>query len=259
MHTSNIAGLADALNRIEARLDALEQNPVRLVDGLGTRIEQSGSDYAIHVDANTLPESTRNPFQVIKGKNDSGNNAIRINPNSYAWTMPEGNGNITLANVGTWYECVGGTGTTEAACTADGGTFTLKHPWISLPTSVNSSGHLVYLELAFQDNSGGLLDDFYSYADSELGTGSANGKVFISDTFDELSTSSGTDGTYELHTGGSAADGYHVKHVRIPIAKLTLDNSSGTMKVTAITQYRTTHVRLWAAGFDAVPALYPLD
>tara|TARA_R100000808_G_scaffold18620_1_gene40735 strand:- start:569 stop:1348 length:780 start_codon:yes stop_codon:yes gene_type:complete len=259
MRTSNIPGLADALNHIEARLAALEQNPVRLVDGLGTRIEQSGTDYSIHVESATLPESTRNPFQVIKGKNDDGDNAIRIAPDSFAWTMPEGGANISLANVGTWHECVGAVGANEAACEAAGGKWTQKHPWIDLPAAVNAAGHLVYLEFSFQDNSGGLLDATYAYADAGLGAGNAKGKVFIADDFDELSEDEGADGTYELHAGGSASAGYHVKHVRIPLALLTLENAGGTMKVATVTQYRTTNVRLWAAGFDAVPALYPLD
>ena len=259
MRTSNIPGLADALNSIEARLDALERNPIRLVDGLGTRVDQSGTDYAIHVDTTALPETTYHPFQVIRGKDDNGNNALRISPLSYAWTMPEGGTNISLANVGTWNECVNAAGANEAACLAAGGKWTLKHPWITLPNAVNADGHLVYLEFSFQDNSGGLLDATYAYADAGLGAGNAKGKVFIADNFHELSTTAGADGTYELHAGGNASDGYHVKHVRVPLALVTLENVNNVISVATVTQYRTTNVRLWAAGFDAVPALYPLD
>ena len=259
MHTSNIAGLADALNRIEARLDALEKNPVRLVDGLGTRIEQSGTDYAVHIQQEQLLEGTALPFKVLKGKNENENPALRINPESYAWTMPEGGGNIPIANIGKWFECVGAAGADKAACEAAGGKWTIAYPWIDLPEQINANGHLVYLELAFQDNSGGLLDSVYPFYDNALGAGNAKGKVYIADDFHELSEDEGEDGIYELHAGGSASTGYNIKYVRIPIALVTLVNNNNVIEVDTITQYRTTHVRLWAAGFDAVPALYPLD
>jgi hypothetical protein len=261
MRYSNIPGLADVLNALESRIQTLEQEPTTIVDGLGTRVEQTNQvNYAIHIDPTQLSAISGNPWRVIKGTNDAtpAVNAIRISTNSYAWTMPEGGGNITLANVGEWSECVGGAGgATKAACETGGGVWTKKHPWITLPATANATGNLVYLEFAFEDGGGGLLDDAYAYAAAGLGAGNAKGKVFIGD-FSALDDQEGADGIYEVHAGGSSADGYTIKYIRVPIALLTLDDTGDT-KVTAIEQYRTTNVRLWAAGFDGVPALYPLD
>lgn len=260
MHSSNIAGLADALNRIEARLDALEQNPVRLVDGLGTRIEQSGTDYAVHAEPSQILSTQSHPWQLITRKTSAGASEYRVHSYSKVTSLVLQQ-DYPVANVGQWNECNGATGSTQEQCETAGGKWELKFPWQTLSLS-DVGDDLVVLEIAYQD--GFADEDAYSFDNAALADWypastytHAYAKIKLLGQ-QELDSNEGSTGYYELYSGGTAADGYDLKYVRIPIANVTIADQNSQPVITSVTQIQKNHIKLYPVGLDAVPGEYTI-